>query len=238
MRVEKLTALLARLHALPRRRLTLVVGVDGLAASGKTTFTTALAAADPGLDVVSVESFLEPDGRELPRRSAADLIAAGLDWRRLRSQVLLPLGRDQAARYEVHPPPEGGSPRLRELPVGGIVLVEGQYACMAQLADLYDFRIWVECATDVRELRLGRHPAGGERDEPEGGGSELDASSGESAYVSGHDPAARANLLVDGSGSVAHDPESEYVPLSRRSSVPRRRPGGGTPPARPPGGPL
>jgi hypothetical protein len=235
MRVEKLTALLARLHALPRRRLTLVVGVDGLAASGKTTFTTALAAADPGLDVVSVESFLEPDGRELPRRSPADLIAAGLDWRRLRSQVLLPLGRDQAARYEVHPPPGAGSPLLRELPVGGIVLVEGLYACMAQLADLYDFRIWVECAAEIRELRLRRHP---ERDDPVGGGSELDAWSGEPAYVSGQDPAARADLLVDGSGSVAHDPESEYVRLSRWSSVPRRRPGGGTPPARPRGGPL
>ena len=234
MRVEKLTALLARLHALPRRRLTLVVGVDGLAASGKTTFTTALAAADPGLDVVTVESFLEPDGRELPRRSPADLVAARLDWRRLRSQVLLPLGRDQAARYEVHPAFAGRSPLLRELPVGGIVLVEGLYACMAQLADLYDFRIWVECAAEVRELRLRRHTAGRERD----GGSALEASSGESAYVSGHDPAARADLLVDGSGSVEHHPESEYVRLSRWSSVPRRRPGGGAPPARPPGGPL
>lgn len=238
MRVEKLTALLARLHALPRRRLTLVVGVDGLAASGKTTFTTALAAADPGLDVVSVESFHDPNGRELTPRSPADLIAAGLDWRRLRSQVLLPLGRDQAARYEVHPSPEGGSPLLRELPVGGIVLVEGLYACMAQLADLYDFRIWVECATEVRERRLRRLRAGQAMHDAEGEGPELDASSGESTYISGHDPAARADLLVDGSGSVAHDPQSEYVRLSRWSSVPRRRPGGGTPPARPPGGPL
>jgi hypothetical protein len=240
VRVEKLSALLARLHALPRRRLTLVVGVDGLTASGKTTFTTALAAADPALDVVSVGSFLEPDGRVLPPRSAADLIAGGLDWRRLRSQVLLPLGRDQAARYEVLPRSADGSPVLRELPVGGIVLVEGLYACMAQLADLYDFRIWVECAAVVRARRLRSHGAGQTEGEPDGDGGEpeLAPAPGESTYVSGHDPAARADLRIDGSGSVAHDLETEYVRLSRWGSGPRRRRGEGGPAARPPGGPL
>jgi uridine kinase len=240
VRVERLSALLARLHALPRRRLTLVVGVDGLTASGKTTFTTALAAADPALDVISVESFLEPDGRALPPRSPADLMAAGLDWRRLRSQVLLPLGRDQAARYEVHPPSSDGSPALRELPVGGIVLVEGLYACMAQLADLYDFRIWVECAAEVRARRLRRQRAGQAEGDSggEGGEPQLDPPPGESTYISGHDPAARADLRVDGSGSVEHDLETEYVRLSRWGSGPRRRRAERRPPTEPPGGPL
>src|SRR2546429_89522 len=52
VRVEKLRDLIARLHALPRRRLTLLVGVDGPAGAGKTTFTRALTALDPGLDVI------------------------------------------------------------------------------------------------------------------------------------------------------------------------------------------
>ena len=38
MRVEKLRDLIARLHARPRRRLTLLVGVDGPAGAGKTAF--------------------------------------------------------------------------------------------------------------------------------------------------------------------------------------------------------
>jgi uridine kinase len=209
MRVEKLTALLARLHALPRRRLTLVVAVDGLPASGKTTFTRALAAADPELDVVAVESFYQPDGlsRSPHTESAADLLTAGLDWRRLRGQVLLPLGRDQAARYEVLGGEAGRPETWRELPVGGIVLVEGMYASMSQLADLYDFRIWVECPPEVRERR-----------------SRPDRSTaGLEAYLSAHDPVARADLRVDGSGRHPHDLEMDYVRLSRWPSTPRSR---------------
>ena len=211
MRVEKVTALLARLHALPRRRLTLVVAVDGLPRSGKTTFTGALAAADPELDVVSVDSFYQPDGLTSSPRggSAADQLTSGLDWRRLRSQVLLPLGRDQAARYEILGGEGDGPGTWRELPVGGIVLVEGLYACISQLADLYDFRIWVECPPEVRE----------QRSRPDRSGRGLDA------YLSGHDPVARADLRVDGSGHLPHDLGSEYVRLSRWPSGPRSRRG-------------
>jgi uridine kinase len=224
MRVEKLTALLARLHALPRRRLTLVVAVDGLPGSGKTTFTSALAGADPELDVVSVESFYQPDGHSPSPRagSPADLLTAGLDWRRLRSQVLLPLGRDQTARYLVQGRDGGGAGSWRELPVGGIVLVEGLYACISQLADLYDFRIWVECAPEVRELRSNRDA----REEP---GGRVDPSAGDAsrggleAYLSSHDPVVRADLRVDGSGRLPHDLGNEYVRLSRWPSGSRSR---------------
>jgi uridine kinase len=211
MRVEKVASLLARLHALPRRRLTLVVAVDGLPGAGKTTFTGALAAADPELDVVSVDSFYQPDGLTPPPRagSAADQLTSGLDWRRLRSQVLLPLGRDQAARYEILGGEGDGPETWRELPVGGIVLVEGLYACISQLADLYDFRIWVDCPPEVRE----------QRSRPDRSGAGLDA------YLSGHDPVARADLRVDGSGHLPHHLGSEYVRLSRWPSGTRSRRG-------------
>jgi hypothetical protein len=227
MRVEKLTALLARLHALPRRRLTLVVAVDGLPASGKTTFTRALAAADPELDVVAVESFYQPDGLSPSRRagSPADLLAAGLDWRRLRGQVLLPLGRDQAARYEILGQQGGRAGSWQELPVGGIVLVEGLYACMSQLADLYDFRIWVECEPEVRERRLRPDRGGEAENQIDGTGPAAGRTGrgGVEGYLSTHDPVARADLRVDGSGRVPHDLESDYVRMSRWPSAPRSR---------------
>jgi hypothetical protein len=123
--------------------------------------------------------------------------------------VLLPLGRDQAARYEILGGDADGPGTWRELPVGGIVLVEGLYACISQLADLYDFRIWVECPPEVRE----------QRSRPDRSGRGLDV------YLSGHDPVARADLRVDGSGHLPHDLGSEYVRLSRWPSGPRSRRG-------------
>src|SRR5438445_429130 len=57
VRVEKLDGLVARLHAHPRRRLTLLVGVDGPPGSGKTTLACAVARLDPGIELVRMEEF-------------------------------------------------------------------------------------------------------------------------------------------------------------------------------------
>jgi len=202
MRVEKLRDLIARLHALPRRRLTLLVGVDGTAAAGKTTFTRALAALDPGLDVIQMEDFeLAAAERERPVEPRAGGIAVDVDWRRLRSSVLLPLSRDQPARYQRYDPASDAMAEWRMVPVGGIVIVEGRFTCVKALATFYDFRIWVD---SPRALRLDRLDTGN-------GAPSTDALGAEEAYLASQDPAAAAHLRVDGSGAVAHDPAREYV---------------------------
>jgi uridine kinase len=202
VRVEKLRDLIARLHALPRRRLTLLVGVDGPAGAGKTTFTRALAALDPGLDVIQMEDFGLPAEERDPPEPGAERVAADVDWRRLRSHVLLPLSRDQPARYQRYDAATEAMAEWRMVPVGGILIVEGRYACIKALATFYDFRVWVD---SPREVRLRRAGTG---DEARWERVRLAA---EEAYVAGQDPAASAHLRVDGSGAVAHDPAREYI---------------------------
>ena len=185
MRVERITDLVARLHAHPRRHLTLLVGVDGGGHPARSALVAALAAADPGLEVVRTKDFALPPAALPASPRGAEGGRWGVDWRRLRSQVLLPLARDRPGRYQL-PDSVGELAESREVPVGGIVVVEGFYACLKQLAALYDFRIWVE--------------------PPAGPGAEL-------AFGPDHDRAAGAHLRVDGSGAVEHDPWREYVRL-------------------------
>ncbi len=198
MRVEKLRDLIARLHALPRRRLTLLIGVDGLAGAGKTTFTRALTALDPGLDVIQTDDFWLPSAERDP---ASSRVGSGLDWRRLRSAVLLPLSRDQPARYQRFDEATDALAEWRMVPVGGIVIVEGRYSCIKALTTFYDFRIWVDSPRDVRLDRLA------------GNGAAPGWLPAEETYLASQDPAGAAHLRVDGSGVLPHDPAREYVRL-------------------------
>jgi len=168
VRVEKLGGLVSRLHALPRRRLTLLVAVDGLPAAGKTTLARALECLDRAIQVVETRGF-PPSGPDGPE----DEVATGFDWRRLRSQVLLPLSRDLP----------GLAGAGDGVPVGGIVVVEGRGALIKQLATFYDFRVWVQAPTELRRRRLDGRAEG-----PAVGGEEERAQS--------------AHLRVDGAAPV------------------------------------
>ncbi|MBO0683476.1 MAG: uridine kinase, partial [Candidatus Dormibacteraeota bacterium] len=112
-----------------------MVGIDGSPGAGKTTLAGSLAGLDEAIEVVGLDAF------GLPQAALPDAPAeTAVDWRRFRTQVLLLLSRDLP----------GLVPPAREVPVGGIVLVEGQGALIKQLATFYDFRIWVEAPDHVR----------------------------------------------------------------------------------------
>ena len=223
--VELLGDLVTRLHHQPRRKLTLLVGIDGPRRAGKTSFSTALAAFDPAMTVVTLDDFASPppedepegnrtEGRRPPETDRSDVPSVGfpepeaaeLDWRRLRNQLLLPLQGNRPSRYERYDAASGTRRGWREVGVGGIVIVEGVYACMRPLVAAYDFRIFVTAPRDV--LLRRRHERGDASSEHRTEGADPPA---EAAYMADQDPAGSAHLVVDGAGEVACDREREYV---------------------------
>ncbi|MFZ5816475.1 MAG: uridine kinase family protein, partial [Bacillota bacterium] len=137
---------LAGLEGLPRRRRTLLVGIDGCGGSGKSTCGRLLAEARPDVTLVHMDDFYRPAAERPEGTARTKPIGADFDWERVRRQVLEPLLRDQPGRYQAY---DWGADRVggpwRVVPVGGIVAVEGVTATRAELRELYDFRIWVEC---------------------------------------------------------------------------------------------
>jgi uridine kinase len=189
---QPLAALGDRLLGLPRRRETLLVGIDGCGGAGKSTLARALAATVPAATVVEFDDFYRPSDERRARRDGE--VGGDFDWRRVRDQILVPLADDRSARYQRY---DWGEDRLAEwhqIQPGGVVIVEGNYSTRSELRDFYDFTIWVDAP---RELRLERGLArGGENTRrrwledwmPE-----------EERYLAAESPQTRVDMVIDGS---------------------------------------
>ncbi|MFJ9040799.1 uridine kinase [Streptomyces sp. NPDC102406] len=89
-----------------------LVGIDGHAGSGKSTFATRLAEALGGAPVLRLDDLASHD--------------ALFEWTdRLREQVLAPLRRGDTAHYETYDWRARRFDAVRELPPADVVLVEG-----------------------------------------------------------------------------------------------------------------
>ena len=169
------------LRRLPRRRATLLIGIDGRGGAGKSTLARSLAAG----------AVIEFDDFYLTERTAE--IGGNFDWRRLREQVLAPLAADRAARYQRYDWAEDRLAEWHLVEPGGVVIVEGNYCTRAELRPFYDFTIWVEAPHEVRLCR------GLERDGESARACWLEEwMPEEERYVAAEDPAARVDLVVDG----------------------------------------
>lgn len=166
-------------------RSTVLVGVDGCGASGKSAVAAWIGRELAAATTVHVDDFYLPEG--------GDAVGAHFDWRRLDREVLGPLTAGRPARYQVFDWSRSSLGEWREVPSAGAVVVEGVTAIRRELARYYDLTIWVECP---RALRLARGLA---RD---GEGARArwveDWMPAEDRYVAEHRPEERADLVVDG----------------------------------------
>ncbi|MBA2333006.1 MAG: uridine kinase [Actinobacteria bacterium] len=186
--------LLERFRRLRRRHATLLVGVDGRGGSGKSTLARRLEASERLVTVVEFDDFYRPSSeRKLRAARGASEIGGNFDWRRLREQVLQPLSRDDPAHYQRYDWASDELAEWHEVPVGGIVIVEGNYATRRELRAFYDFTIWVDAP---HELRLQRGLQRGGDDTLERWLTEWIPE--EDRYIEAENPRERVDLALDG----------------------------------------
>jgi len=178
-----------------------LVAVDGPAGSGKTTFASRLVAAlrslpGPPLNVGEVHTDDLLDGWTEP-------VAY---WPRLESSVLIPLSMGQPGGFHPYDWVAGGfAAELVEVPVPDVLVLEGVASCRAQVRSRLTVAVSVVAP---HELRLAR---GIERD-----GVELRAEwvrwmAQEESHFRLDGTVAAADLCINGSPEVPHDPDEEYV---------------------------
>jgi uridine kinase len=192
--VRRFGLLVERIHAVERP--VRIVGVDGCGGAGKTTFAARLSRAAGGVPIVHTDDFASHDD------------ALGW-WPRFREQVIEPLLAGGPAVYRPYDwVARRPADHYLTVAPGSLIVVEGVGATRAAWRDDLAFKIWVDCARDVR-LRRGIA-----RD-----GEALRQfwqwwMAAEDAYVAAEQPEQHADVVVDGDPHVRHDPQVEYVELS------------------------
>ena len=173
-----------------------VVGIDGGAGAGKTTFTRWLGESIretmTPVSVVHLDNFCRPS---VERRNDLPIVS-DFDWKRLRDQVIIPLRSGEAARFQLYDWPADCLKDWRMIDVGGVTIIEGVNATRNELSDYYDLRVWFSCPRDIRMSRLlGR-----------GDTSAAEITRWmptEDRYIASHAPEETAHLVVDSATDMA-----------------------------------
>ncbi|MFD2615614.1 uridine kinase family protein [Paenibacillus gansuensis] len=184
--------LLHKLSVLTLAKPLTIIGIDGCGGSGKSTLARQIAEQFSGTTIVHMDDFyrLSADRVQLPADQKP--IAADYDWPRLHAQVLTPLAKGNEARYQRYDWPSDSLAEEHTVPAKGLVVIEGVYSTLPELARSYGLTVWVDCP---RELRLER---GLQRDGEEARKWWEDWMAAEDRYVKLLKPQEKADVLVEG----------------------------------------
>ena len=150
------------------------VAIDGVDAAGKTSLADELVeyVARTGRQVIraSVDGFHRPRDVRYQRGvdSAEGYFFDSFDYATLKTALLDPLGprgdrrfRTAAFDYRIDRPV---TPALQTAANDAVLLFDGVFLQRAELAGMWDFRIWVDAPFDVTVPRAVRRDASGDED--------------------------------------------------------------------------
>lgn len=189
---NNLEQLVSLISSISRKQSTLLIGIDGCGGSGKSTLAKKLKDECSNVTVVHMDDFyLSSSQRKInPEKEG---IGVDFDWKRVLKQVLEPISQNKEGYYQRYDWEKDDLAEWHTVPIGGIVIIEGVYSLRNELANKYDYKIWVECP---RETRLSR---GLERDGEDARDMwENNWMISEDIYVVEHKPYERADLVVNG----------------------------------------
>ncbi len=117
---------------------TRIVAIDGGGGAGKSTLAKKLAAELDGAIIVHADDFI-PGGEAAPDW-----------WQRLHKQVLVPLSKNEPARYQRF---DWGANKLAEwhdVEPGGTVILEGVTSLRKEFQPYLSYGIWIDTPHEVR----------------------------------------------------------------------------------------
>ena len=181
-----------------------LIGIDGIGASGKSTFAAAVARSVPDRPVLllHLDDFFSPTRirHRRGRHSAEGFWLDSYDYDTLIAWALEPLRTGGDGRYRPgcydRGTGERATPDWRQAPADALVLVEGTFAHRAELACWWDFSVFLDIPLTLSTERMaGRGQLSGE---------DADAlvrryQDAQRLYFAADRPWRRAGLVIDNS---------------------------------------
>jgi uridine kinase len=193
MFMEDFERLVGRIEATPGRVETRLVAIDGRGGAGKSSLAGKLVERLPNAAVVQVDDFWLPRDVRPDRERVVLEPGSDYDWVRLRDQVVEPLSKGKAARFQRYDWQSDTLMEWHDVAVGGTVIAEGVFSLREELSPYYDVRVWVE--TDPEECLKRGIERDGEQHRDLWENEWMKAYEG---YIEKSDPAKRADWVMRG----------------------------------------
>ena len=151
MSEERLKPVINRIKALLEIKERVTVGIDGMAASGKTTAASELADAF-GCDVVHMDDFFLPFDKRSPERYAEP--GGNVHYERFLEEAAAGLKSGETFEYRVFDCKTGGYDGTRRISPSGLVIVEGAYSTHPFFGDIYDLKVFSQISAEIQKQRI------------------------------------------------------------------------------------
>ena len=141
----------AQIEARLQKQNRLIVALDGMSCSGKTTFAKDLAERFGG-SVVHMDDFFLPRNRFTEAMQA--LPGGNMDRERFRAEVLEPLSRGGDFAYWAFSCAEQALLPDKVPVTGRLIVVEGAYALLPDWGKYYDLALFLQVSQEEQQGRL------------------------------------------------------------------------------------
>ncbi len=130
-----------------------LIAIDGVGATGKSTLAAALSRELQDCPIIGVDYFCHSPSGKSGEWWGGNVEGYGVDWERLRDQVLIPASKGGPVRFQSL---DWGDWSLTwvDVPDHPYLIVEGMTSLRREVRDFYDVKIWMDAPGETQLARV------------------------------------------------------------------------------------